>query len=56
MKVYIVSLHMADEAGLDDTLQVFLDKDKALAYKRLLYLQTKNNWRFIEFVERDIIE
>ncbi len=56
MKVYVVSDHMTDDAGIDDTLKVFLVKKAAKMYQKLLDLKHTSSWEFTEFEEREVIE
>ncbi len=53
--VYVVSDHMCDDAGVDDTLKVFLDKDEAIQYQALLDSQHTSHWQFTSFEKREVI-
>lgn len=55
MIVWIVSKHMMDEAGIDETLKVFTNYDKAKEYEKTLH-GSCTGFQFTEFEKRETIE
>ena len=54
-KVWIVSKHMVEKAGIDDTLKVFSSKEKAEKYAQELEKSCDPDVYFVEFEERDLV-
>ena len=54
-KVWIVSKHMVEKAGIDDTLKVFSNKENAEKYAQELEKSCDPHVYFVEFEERDLV-
>lgn len=54
-KVWIVSKHMVEKAGIDDTLRVFSSREKAEKYAQELEKSCDPHVYFVSFEERDLI-
>ena len=54
-KVWIVSKHMVEQAGIDDTLKVFSNKEKAEKYAQELEKSCDPQVYFVVFEERELI-